>query len=265
MSKRKQFTPEQKVAIVRRHLVEKVPVSDLCDEFGMHANQYYNWQKQLFENAAPAFARRPNSANEKRRQNAAEKKLQLIEKKLQDRNEVVAELLQEHVRTSPYYPQSNGKLERYHRPIKGDCIRPGTPLTLEDARRLVAGYVEQYNEVRLHSALGYVAPADKLHGRESEIFAARDAKLQEARRRRAASRQRAKASQKCYIESACAEDRATMGTDPSAASGLEAEGRRSRIVVDSHFCFESNAINPRGLGGLVHHFKNTAFSPSSSH
>ncbi len=97
MSKRKQFTPEQKVAIVRRHLVEKVPVSDLCDEFGIHANQYYNWQKQLFENAAPVFARRPNKANEKKRQNAAEKKIEQIEKKLQDRNEVVAELLQEHV------------------------------------------------------------------------------------------------------------------------------------------------------------------------
>jgi len=97
MSKRKQFTSEQKVAIVRRHLIDKVPVSDLCDEIGIHANQYYNWQKQLFENGAPAFARRPNKANEKRRQNAAEKKLQQIEKKLQDRNEVVAELLQEHV------------------------------------------------------------------------------------------------------------------------------------------------------------------------
>jgi transposase len=97
MSKRKRIMAEQKVAIVRRHLVEKVPVSDLCDEFGIHANQYYNWQKQLFENAAPAFARRPNKANEKKRQNAAEKKIEQIEKKLQDRNEVVAELLQEHV------------------------------------------------------------------------------------------------------------------------------------------------------------------------
>ena len=44
MSKRKQFTPEQKVAMVRRHLVENMPVSDLCDEFGIHATQYYNWQ-----------------------------------------------------------------------------------------------------------------------------------------------------------------------------------------------------------------------------
>ena len=97
MSKRKQFTPEQKVAVVRRHLVEKVPVSDLCDELGIHANQYYNWQKQLFENAAPAFARRPNKANEKRRQNACDKKIEQLEKKLRDRNEVVAELMQEHV------------------------------------------------------------------------------------------------------------------------------------------------------------------------
>ncbi len=97
MAKRKQFTPEQKVAIVRRHLVEKVPVSDLCDELGIHPNQYYNWQKQLFENAEPAFARRPNKANVKRRKDAADRKIVQLENKLHDRNEVVAELLQEHV------------------------------------------------------------------------------------------------------------------------------------------------------------------------
>jgi putative transposase len=49
------------------------------------------------------------------------------------------------VRTSPYYPQSNGKIERWHKSLKGECIRPGTPLSLEDARRLVQGYVEHYN------------------------------------------------------------------------------------------------------------------------
>jgi len=94
-----------------------------------------------------------------------------------------------HVRTSPYYPQSNGKLERFHGSIKGECIRPGTPISLEDALRIVGQYVEHYNQVRLHSAIGYIAPADKLAGREAEIFAARDRKLAEARERRKAQRQ----------------------------------------------------------------------------
>jgi putative transposase len=71
-----------------------------------------------------------------------------------------------HVGTSPYYPQSNGKLERWHRSVKSECIRPGVPLSLEDAVRLVTDYVRRYNEVRLHSAMGYVTPADKLAGRE---------------------------------------------------------------------------------------------------
>ena len=63
-----------------------------------------------------------------------------------------------HVKTSPFYPQSNGKIERWHQSLKRECIRPGVPLSLEDARRLVAGYIDHYNRVRLHSALGYVTP-----------------------------------------------------------------------------------------------------------
>jgi putative transposase len=97
-----------------------------------------------------------------------------------------------HVRTSPYYPQSNGKLERWHKSLKSECIRPGTPLSLDDALRLVAGYVAHYNTVRLHSAIGYVAPADKLAGREPAIFAERDRKLDEARRRRREARANAR-------------------------------------------------------------------------
>ncbi len=94
-----------------------------------------------------------------------------------------------HVRTAPYYPQSNGKIERWHQTLKGECIRPGTPLTREDAERIVGKYVTYYNEQRLHGALGYLTPKDKLEGRAAKIFAARDRKLAEARERRRAKRQ----------------------------------------------------------------------------
>ena len=86
-----------------------------------------------------------------------------------------------HVRTSPYYPQSNGKLERYHATIKNECIRPGVPLSLDDARVMVERFIAHYNNVRLHSAIGYIAPVDKLKGKEQEIFKERDRKLEQAR------------------------------------------------------------------------------------
>ena len=89
-----------------------------------------------------------------------------------------------HVRTSPYYPQSNGKLERYHKTIKGDCIRVKTPLSLEDAHRSVADFVRRYNTERLHSAIGYITPADKLQGRAEAIQAERQRKLIAAREAR---------------------------------------------------------------------------------
>ena len=89
-----------------------------------------------------------------------------------------------HVRTSPYYPQSNGKLERWHKTLKGECVRPGSPLSLQEARELVERYIQDYNEKRLHSAIGYVTPMDKLEGRENKISQQRDKKLEEAREKR---------------------------------------------------------------------------------
>jgi transposase InsO family protein len=104
-----------------------------------------------------------------------------------------------HVKTSPYYPQSNGKIERWHKSIKSECIRKRIPLSLEEAQRLVGDYVEHYNNVRLHSAIGYISPKDKLEGREKEIFADRDRKLHEARERRKARRQEARKLDEVFV------------------------------------------------------------------
>jgi len=86
-----------------------------------------------------------------------------------------------HVRTSPFYPQSNGKIEAWHKSLKIECIRPQAPESLDAARIAVERFVEEYNEKRLHSAIGYVTPATKLAGLEDQVFANRDARLEAAR------------------------------------------------------------------------------------
>jgi putative transposase len=93
-----------------------------------------------------------------------------------------------HVRTSPYYPQSNGKIERWHQSLKSEAVRVKTPLNLKDAREVVGGYVIYYNKVRLHSAIGYLTPETRLSGRHQGVFDARDAKLAAAREQRRISR-----------------------------------------------------------------------------
>jgi transposase InsO family protein len=89
-----------------------------------------------------------------------------------------------HVRTSPYYPQSNGKIERWHKSLKSEAIRPETPLSIEDARRTVERFVRHYNEVRLHSAIGYITPKDRMEERQKLIWTERDQKLAAAREAR---------------------------------------------------------------------------------
>jgi putative transposase len=93
-----------------------------------------------------------------------------------------------HVRTSPYYPQSNGKIERFNGTFKTG-LRANPPGTLDEAVRVAGVLVDDYNNVRLHSAIGYVTPSDKLAAREKEIFEARDRKLETARAERARRRQ----------------------------------------------------------------------------
>jgi transposase len=89
---RKNYTPDEKVAILKRHLVEKVPVSDLCDELGLNPTVFYGWQKQFFENGAAAFQKTRSRQVDRRDQ-----KIEKLEAKLVQKNEVLAELMQEHV------------------------------------------------------------------------------------------------------------------------------------------------------------------------
>ena len=133
-----------------------------------------------------------------------------------------------HVRTSPYYPQSNGKIERYHRTIKSDCIRPLTPLSLEEARRVVTNFVMTYNNERLHSAIGYVTPADMMAGRAKAIHEQRDRKLAEARERRGEMRRQARREVPVkYNQDARPEDKALLRSNLSAVSGAKTESGAS--------------------------------------
>ena len=90
--RRKHYTAEEKVAILRRHLVEGVPISDLCDESGLQPTVFYRWQKEFFENGAAAFQQR-GRANDQREQG----RIAYLEKKVQTKDEVLAELMAEHV------------------------------------------------------------------------------------------------------------------------------------------------------------------------
>jgi transposase len=89
---RKNYTAEEKAAILKRHLVEKVPVSDLCDELGLNPNVFYGWQKLLFENAPAALQK-----TRRRQVDRRDQKIERLEAKLAQKNEVLAELMQEHV------------------------------------------------------------------------------------------------------------------------------------------------------------------------
>jgi transposase-like protein len=92
---RRHFSVEQKVALLREHFLDKVPVSDLCERHGIGVTLFYSWQKLFFENGAAAF-----TANDKRRKadaTAKDRQIAALQDKLQRKNEVLAELMEEHV------------------------------------------------------------------------------------------------------------------------------------------------------------------------
>lgn len=93
IKKRKSYPATERVAIIKRHLVDKIPVSDLCDQHGIHPTVFCRWQKDLFENGAAAFEK-----VDRRHQREERKRFEQLEAKLQAKNEVLSELMEEHVR-----------------------------------------------------------------------------------------------------------------------------------------------------------------------
>jgi len=217
----KHFTPQEKVSILRRHLVDKAPGSTVCEEAGIQPVLFCQWQEEFFENGAAAFqpSARPKVDH-------AQQRSSFLEQKPRKKDEVLAELMEEHVALERVLGSSDRRLgsARYagpsdrfraalvgkHRVRRGPlhspagrchqqvlslarALRPATPLSLDEARRLLAGYVEHYSTVRLHSAIGYVTPKDMLERRQLQIFTERDRKLQAARQQRRRSRQQAAA------------------------------------------------------------------------
>jgi transposase len=91
---RKHYTAEEKVAILRRHLLDKVPVSDLCEELGLQPTVFYRWQKEFFENGAAAFQ---TTERPRRQAEEKQKRIEFLEKKVQTKDEVLAELMAEHI------------------------------------------------------------------------------------------------------------------------------------------------------------------------
>jgi transposase-like protein len=93
-NERKHYTAEEKVAILRRHLLDKVPVSDLCEELGLRPTVFYRWQKEFFENGSAAFQSKERPA---RQVEEKQKRIEFLEKKVQTKDEVLAELMAEHI------------------------------------------------------------------------------------------------------------------------------------------------------------------------
>ena len=91
--KRRTYTPEEKVSILKRHLVDKASVSDLCDEYNLQPTVFYRWQKQFFELGSSAFER-PQARQEQKK----DRRIKELEDKLQMKNEVLSELMEEHIK-----------------------------------------------------------------------------------------------------------------------------------------------------------------------
>ena len=98
---RKHYTAEEKVSVLRRHLLDKVPVSELCEELGLQPTVFYRWQKEFFENGAAAFQPKTHPNHQ-----AEQQRIELLEKKIQTKDEVLAELMAEHLALKKSFGES---------------------------------------------------------------------------------------------------------------------------------------------------------------
>src|SRR5258707_14359970 len=104
---RKHYTAEEKVAILRRHLLDKVPVSDLCEELGLQPTVFYRWQKEFFENGAAAFQ---TTARPRRQAEEKQKRIEYLEKKVETKDEGLPRRMADHIAVK----KSDGELSRRH-------------------------------------------------------------------------------------------------------------------------------------------------------
>ena len=127
MSKQRRHFPDpEKVAILKRHLIDKVPISDLCDEYDLYPNQIYDWLKKFFENGHLAFG---GDRKSKAVEDAKERKIEQLESKLTRKNEVLAELMEEHTQLKKILGRSKGPLGSPRPPRSTRRFRPGLERT----------------------------------------------------------------------------------------------------------------------------------------
>jgi transposase-like protein len=99
MSQRKHYSSQEKVKILREHFEQNLSVPEICEKYRIHPNQFYRWKKIFFEKAAEVFSAKPRS-------NAEHKKIEHLQNRLNDRNDVIAELLEENLKLKKAHGES---------------------------------------------------------------------------------------------------------------------------------------------------------------
>jgi len=146
---RKHYTAEEKVAILRRHLLDKVPVSDLCEELGLQPTVFYRWQKEFFENGAAAFQ---TTERPRRQAEEKQKRIEFLEKKVQTKDEVLAALMAEHIVLKKALGNSDRDLGAARCAGSGDRFRPALVGEDRDQRRPIDFVAGRYREQVLQLA-----------------------------------------------------------------------------------------------------------------